>query len=111
MKFPAHERIRKAAQTHRTRRPHYSPALRDVEDGRDKPDDARTAGIIRRLQPSRREGIECPARGRIVFFLEVYGKEPGDCSIQRLDDERRIPGDRDCKRDEPVASDPGLEIK
>ena len=72
--------------------------VRDHEDDRDhqeddcgEPEEGRVERLIRR---------------RVIFSLEVDGEEPGDRSVERLDDDRHVPRDRGRERDEPVGRDP-----
>ncbi len=70
----------------------------DHEDDRDHQEDNHG-------EPEER-GVEGPICGRIVPPLEVDGEEPGDRGVERLDDDRHIPRDRGCERDDPVGRDP-----
>ena len=72
--------------------------VRDNKDDRDHQEDDHSepeeGGV---------EGLIC---GRVVPALEVDGEEPGDRSVEGLDDDRHVPGDRGCERDDPVGRDP-----
>lgn len=38
--------------------------------------------------------------------MEVDSEESGNSSVQGLDDDRHVSGDRGCKRDDPIGRDP-----